>query len=59
MINEAPPLWLFWAYKIQALAQTGNNYEFPSALSAERTLPRHIRDAYAAQGDPALPSMFD
>ena len=59
MTHEAPPLWLSWARTIQALAQNGNHYEFPSAFSAERSLPRHIRDAYAARGDPAHLSMFD
>jgi hypothetical protein len=33
--------------------------EIPSALSGERTLPRHIQDAYAALADPAMPTVFD
>jgi ADP-ribose pyrophosphatase YjhB (NUDIX family) len=33
--------------------------EIPEQLSGERTLPRHIQDAFAALGDPDCPTVFD
>jgi ADP-ribose pyrophosphatase YjhB (NUDIX family) len=73
--NRTGPLEIFHAYKIvflcdyiageprpsleTAAAAFFSLAEIPSALSGERTLPRHIRDAYAALTDPALPTVFD
>ncbi|MFN3307887.1 MAG: NUDIX hydrolase [Anaerolineales bacterium] len=33
--------------------------EIPAVLSGERTLPRHIADAFRAHADPAVPTVFD
>jgi ADP-ribose pyrophosphatase YjhB (NUDIX family) len=73
--NRTGPLEIFHAYKIvflcdyitgeprpsleTAAADFFSPAEIPSALSGERTLPRHIHDAYAALADPDLPTVFD
>lgn len=73
--NRTGPLELFHAYKIIYLcdlidgkAQTsyettevaffGLN-EIPTHLSGERTLPRHIQDAFNAHGNPGVKAIFD
>ncbi|MCS6907673.1 MAG: NUDIX hydrolase N-terminal domain-containing protein [Anaerolineales bacterium] len=33
--------------------------EIPAVLSGERTLPRHIADAFRAHADPSAPTVFD
>jgi ADP-ribose pyrophosphatase YjhB (NUDIX family) len=73
--NRIAPLEVFHAYKIvflcdllggephpsletSAVAFFGPS-ELPSTLSPERTLPRHLRDAYAVLANPHLPTVFD
>ncbi len=73
--NRSVPLDLFHAYKIVFLcellggeARTSHETsgvaffasdEIPAQLSGERTHPRHIADAFAAQANPELPAVFD
>ncbi len=73
--NRLPPLELFHAFKIvflcdliggeaQASSETSevaffSPDEIPDELSGERTLPRHIADAFAALTDAARPTIFD
>lgn len=73
--NRVGPLEIFHAYKIVFLcelvggeARTSNETsevdffsaeEIPSALSGERTQPRHIRDAFAQLRNPECPTVFD
>jgi len=73
--NRVRPLELFHAFKIVFLCDLiegeaspsketsevaffGQD-EIPSALSGERTLPRHVRDAFAALANPDCPTVFD
>lgn len=73
--NRLGPLELFHAYKIVFLCdllegQPTPSYEtsevaffgkdeIPTLLSGERTLPRHIADAFRAHQDPSVPTVFD
>lgn len=73
--NRVGPLELFHAYKLVFLCDILEGEptpsdetsevaffrveEIPSQLSGERTLPRHIQDAFAALVDPHLPTVFD
>ncbi len=73
--NRLGPLELFHAFKIIFLCDLMDGQptpshetsevaffgmgEIPSLLSGERTLPRHIADAFRAHADPAMPTVFD
>ncbi|MCI0519914.1 MAG: NUDIX hydrolase [Chloroflexi bacterium] len=73
--NRTEPLDLFHAYKIiflcnllggegGASAETSaaaffGREEIPQQLSGNRTLPRHVDDAFAAWADPLRPAVFD
>ena len=73
--NRVGPLELFHAFKLVFLCdliggepRPSNETsevaffgpdEIPGVLSGERTHPRHIRDAFAAQADPNRPTVFD
>ncbi len=73
--NRVGPLELFHAFKIVFLCDIIEGKptpshetsevaffgegEIPSVLSGERTLPRHIADAFQAHADPSLPTVFD
>lgn len=73
--NRLPPLELFHAFKIVFLCETISGEprssfetsavaffdrdELPAQLSGERTLPRHLRDAFEAFDHPDLPTVFD
>jgi ADP-ribose pyrophosphatase YjhB (NUDIX family) len=73
--NRSGPLELFHAYKIiywcdliggeaQPSYETSSveffgEDEIPSLLSGERTLPRHIKDAFSVFKNPNLPAVFD
>jgi ADP-ribose pyrophosphatase YjhB (NUDIX family) len=73
--NRVGPLELFHAFKIVFLceclggtARTSTETsavgffgadEIPEHLSGERTLPRHIVDAFAVMNDPSRPAVFD
>ncbi|MBZ5498310.1 MAG: NUDIX hydrolase N-terminal domain-containing protein [Acidobacteriia bacterium] len=73
--NRTGPLELFHAFKIvflcdlidgeaRASVETSEvaffaPAEIPAQLSGERTLPRHIKDAFAALADPDRPTQFD
>jgi ADP-ribose pyrophosphatase YjhB (NUDIX family) len=73
--NRIAPLEVFHAYKIVFLCDLLEGeprpsletsavaffspMELPSILSPERTLPRHLRDAYAVLANPYLPTVFD
>jgi ADP-ribose pyrophosphatase YjhB (NUDIX family) len=73
--NRSGPLEIFHAYKLVFLcdllggeAQPSNETsevaffgedEIPNVLSGERTRPRHILDAYAAQRDTEIQAVFD
>lgn len=73
--NRLGPLELFHAYKIVFLCDLLEGQptpshetsevaffgkdEIPAMLSAERTLPRHIADAFHAHQDPSAPTVFD
>lgn len=73
--NRVGPLQLFHAFKVVFLCdriggkpRTGNETSevsffsadtVPINLSAERTRPRHIADAFAALMDPDCPTVFD
>lgn len=73
--NRLEPMNLFHAYKIvflcdlidgfanpsletSAVGFFGKN-EIPKKLSGERTLPRHIQDAFSCTEQPELPVVFD
>lgn len=73
--NRVGPLELFHAFKIVFLCdliegQPTPSHEtsevaffaidaIPEILSGERTLPRHIADAFRAHADPCTPTIFD
>ena len=73
--NRAGPLELFHAYKLIYLCELLDGQATPSLettevaffsaeavpgnLSGERTLPRHIQDAFLALANPQLPTVFD
>ncbi len=73
--NRLGPLELFHAFKIVFLCDLIGGQptpshetsevgffgvdEIPAVLSGERTLPRHIADAFRAHADPAVPTVFD
>jgi len=73
--NRTEPMELFHAFKIVFLcellsgeARPSNEttdvaffglQEIPTLLSGERTRPRHINDAFAAQADPDFHTVFD
>lgn len=73
--NRTGPLEIFHAFKVIFLcdlidgeARTSSETsevaffgpdEIPQPLSGERTKARHIRDAFAANNDPGLPTQFD
>ncbi|RCK77107.1 MAG: MutT/nudix family protein [Anaerolineae bacterium] len=73
--NRVGPLELFHAYKIVFLCDILEGQpkpshetsevaffdqdEIPGILSGERTLPRHIADAFRAHCDPSIPTVFD
>ena len=73
--NRVGPLQVFHAFKIVFLcdliegeARTSNETsevaffareEMPAVLSGQRTLSRHIADAFAAMADPQFPTLFD
>jgi ADP-ribose pyrophosphatase YjhB (NUDIX family) len=73
--NRSGPLELFHAYKLvflcELLAGEGrpsfetsevaffSRQEIPAVLSGERTLPRHIQDAFHILDDPNCPAVFD
>jgi ADP-ribose pyrophosphatase YjhB (NUDIX family) len=73
--NRIDPLELFHAFKVVFLCELIDGEpspspetsevaffgkdELPQLLSGQRTLPRHIREAFAAQENPDLPAVFD
>ncbi|MFZ5807845.1 MAG: NUDIX hydrolase [Chloroflexota bacterium] len=73
--NRSGPLELFHAYKLVFLCELlagearpsletsevafFSRQEIPAVLSGERTLPRHIRDAFHVLDDPNCPAVFD
>lgn len=73
--NRVGPLELFHAFKIVFLCDLIEGQptpshetsevaffgrdEIPTLLSGERTLPRHITDAFRAHADPSVPTVFD
>ncbi|GAB4474579.1 MAG: NUDIX hydrolase [Anaerolineales bacterium] len=73
--NRTGPLELFHAFKIVFLcdliggeptpshetSEVGffSQDEIPAVLSGERTLPRHIADAFRAHADPTIATVFD
>lgn len=73
--NRSGPLELFHAYKLVFLCELlagearpsfetsevafFSRQEIPAVLSGERTLPRHIRDAFHILDDPNCPAVFD
>jgi ADP-ribose pyrophosphatase YjhB (NUDIX family) len=73
--NRLGPLELFHAFKIVFLCDILEGQptpshetsevaffgkdEIPTVLSGERTLPRHIADAFRAHEDPSVPTVFD
>ena len=73
--NRIDPLELFHAFKVVFLCELIDGEpspsqetsevaffgkdELPQLLSGQRTLTRHIRDAFAAQENPDLPAVFD
>lgn len=73
--NRVGPLEVFHAFKIvflcdliegEALPSNETSEvaffareEIPSVLSGERTLPRHITDAFASMANPHVPTFFD
>lgn len=73
--NRLGPLELFHAFKIVFLCDLLEGQptpshetsevaffaqdEIPTVLSGERTLPRHIADAFRAHQDPSVPTVFD
>jgi ADP-ribose pyrophosphatase YjhB (NUDIX family) len=73
--NRSGPLELFHAFKIVFLCRliSGDarpsietsevgffgHEEIPRPYSGERTLERHVRDAFQALADPAFPTQFD
>jgi ADP-ribose pyrophosphatase YjhB (NUDIX family) len=73
--NRKGPLELFHAYKIVYLCELVGGEpttshetievaffsmkDMPAKLSGERTLPRHIQDAFAARSNPQIATVFD
>ena len=73
--NRVKPMEFYHAFKLVFLcdiiggkARTSNetsdvafysHEEVPENFAGERTRPRHIRDAFAALVDPAIPTVFD
>jgi len=73
--NRLGPLELFHAFKIVFLCDLLEGQptpshetskvaffaqdEIPTVFSGERTLPRHIADAFRAHQDPSVPTVFD
>ena len=73
--NRLSPLEVFHAFKLVFLCEILGGTpspsdetsevcffargEIPEQLSGERTLPRHIQDAFAALADPECPTVFD